>query len=112
MKMALQNTRLEDVDAIVMHAPGTIKGDKSEYKAIQKVFGNQLPMLTTNKWKMGHTFGASGMLSIELAILMMQHNQFIEVPFAEKQTIRKNINKVLINAVGFGGNAVSILLSK
>ena len=112
MKMALQNTRLEDVDAIVMHAPGTIKGDKSEYKAIQKVFGNQLPMLNTNKWKMGHTFGASGMLSIELAILMMQHNQFIEVPFAEKQTIRKNINKVLINAVGFGGNAVSILLSK
>lgn len=112
MKMALQNTRLEDVDAIIMHAPGTIKGDKSEYKAIQKVFGNQLPMLTTNKWKMGHTFGASGMLSIELAILMMQHNQFIEVPFAEKQTIRKNINKVLINAVGFGGNAVSILLSK
>lgn len=112
MKMALQNTRLEDVGAIVMHAPGTIKGDKSEYKAIQKVFVNQLPMLTTNKWKMGHTFGASGMLSIELAILMMQHNQFIEVPFVEKQTIRKNINKVLINAVGFGGNAVSILLSK
>ena len=112
MKMALQNTSLEDVDAIVMHAPGTIKGDTSEYKAIQKVFGNHLPMLTTNKWKTGHTFGASGMLSIELAILMMQHNHFIEVPFAEKQTIRKNINKVLINAVGFGGNAVSILLSK
>ncbi len=112
MKMALQNTSLEDVDAIVMHAPGTIKGDTSEYKAIQKVFGNHLPMLTTNKWKTGHTFGASGMLSIELAILMMQHNQFVEVPFAEKQIIRKNINKVLINAVGFGGNAVSILLSK
>ncbi len=112
MKMALQNTNLEEVDAIVMHAPGTIKGDKSEYKAIQKVFGNNLPMLTTNKWKIGHTFGASGMLNLELAILMMQHNQFIEVPFAEKQAPRKNIHKVLINAVGFGGNAVSILLSK
>ena len=49
---------------------------------------------------------------MELAILMMQHNQFIEVPFAEKQTERKEIKKVLINAVGFGGNAVSILLSK
>jgi 3-oxoacyl-(acyl-carrier-protein) synthase len=69
-------------------------------------------MLTTNKWKVGHTFGASGMLNLELAILMMQHNQFIEVPFAEKQFIRKKINKVLINAVGFGGNAVSVLLSK
>ena len=112
MKKALQNTNLEEVDAIVMHAPGTLKGDTSEYKAIQKVFGNNPPMLTTNKWKVGHTFGASGMLNLELAILMMQHNQFVEVPFAEKQTPRKNIRKVLINAVGFGGNAVSILLSK
>jgi 3-oxoacyl-(acyl-carrier-protein) synthase len=112
MKMALQNTKLEEVDVIVMHAPGTLKGDTSEYKAILKTFGENHPMLTTNKWKIGHTFGASGMLNMELAILMMQHNQFIEVPFAEKQVARKEIKKVLINAVGFGGNAVSILLSK
>lgn len=112
MKMALQNTNLEDVDAIVMHMPGTLKGDTSEYKAIVKTFGESHPMLSTNKWKVGHTFGASGMLNMELAILMMQHNHFIEVPFAEKQTIRKDIKKVLINAVGFGGNAVSILVSK
>lgn len=112
MKTALQNTKLEDVDAIVMHAPGTLKGDTSEYKAILKVFSKNIPMLTTNKWKVGHTFGASGMLNMEMAIMMMQHNKFIEVPFAEKQTIRKDIKKVLINAVGFGGNAVSILLSK
>lgn len=112
MKMALKNTNLEDVDAIVMHMPGTLKGDTSEYKAIQKLFGNSLPMLTTNKWQVGHTFGASGMLNFEMAILMMQHNHFIEVPFAEKQKTQKEIKKVLINAVGFGGNAVSILLSK
>ena len=111
MKMALQNTKSEEVDVIVMHAPGTLKGDISEYKAIKKVFGENLPMLTTNKWKIGHTFGASGMLNIEMAILMMQHQQFIEVPFAVKQTITKNIKKVIVNAVGFGGNAVSILLS-
>ena len=112
MKMALQNTKLEEVDAIVMHMPGTKKGDSSEYKAICKLFGENHPMLTTNKWKVGHTFGTSGMLNLELAILMMQHNKFIEVPFAEKQTQRKELKKVLINAVGFGGNAVSILLSK
>ncbi|MFN8326104.1 MAG: beta-ketoacyl synthase N-terminal-like domain-containing protein [Flavobacteriaceae bacterium] len=112
MKMALQNTNLEEVDAIVMHAPGTIKGDTSEYKAILKIFGENHPMLTTNKWKVGHTFGASGMLNLELAVLMLQHNHFIEIPFAEKQKIRNKIERVLINAVGFGGNAVSILISK
>jgi 3-oxoacyl-(acyl-carrier-protein) synthase len=110
MKMALENTDLSEVDAIVMHAPGTRAGDLTEYKAIQKVFGTDLPMLTTNKWKIGHTFGASGMLSMELAILMMQHQEFIGVPFAEVQKPRKQIRKVLVNSVGFGGNAVSILL--
>ena len=111
MIMALENTDLSEVDVIVMHAPGTRVGDLTEYKAIQKVFGNELPMLTTNKWKIGHTFGASGILSIEMAILMLQHQEFICVPFASVQQSRKQIRKVLINAVGFGGNAVSVLLS-
>lgn len=111
IKMALKDTELSDVDAVVMHAPGTIKGDLTEYRAIQKVFGESLPLLTTNKWKIGHTFGASGLLSLELAIMMMQHNTFISVPFAKAQKQTKPIKKVLVNAVGFGGNAVSVLLS-
>lgn len=112
MAMALQNTPLEAVDAIVMHAPGTLKGDTSEYKAIQKIFGEKLPMLTTNKWKIGHTFGASGMLNLELALLMLQHQTFIGIPYIQEPNPRKAIRKVLINAVGFGGNAVSVLVSK
>lgn len=112
MAMALQNTTLEEVDAIVMHAPGTLKGDSSEYKAIQKIFGDTLPMLTTNKWKIGHTFGASGMLNLELALLMLQHQTFIGIPYVAEPNPRPQLRNILINAVGFGGNAVSILLSK
>ncbi len=111
MKMALQNTNIEEVDVIVMHAPGTIKGDLTEYKAIKNVFGENVPLLTTNKWKIGHTFGASGMLSIELAIMMLQNDRFIGVPFLNEKNTLKPIKKVLVNAVGFGGNAVSVLLS-
>ena len=112
MKMALGNTLPEEIDAIVMHAPGTIKGDESEVNAIKKVFENHQPFLTTNKWKIGHTFGASGLLSLELAILMLQHQQVVEVPFAAGQNHSKEIKKILVNAVGFGGNAVSILIVK
>lgn len=112
MKMALKDESLENVDAIVMHAPGTIKGDLTELRAIEKVFGEKLPLLTTNKWKIGHTFGASGILSLELAFLMIKNNTFIEVPYSAKQNHTKTIKKVLINAVGFGGNAVSILIEK
>lgn len=112
MQMALKNTNPSEVDIIVMHAPGTLKGDSSEYKAIQKVFGSDIPAVTSNKWKIGHTFGASGALSLELAVLMLQHQQFIGIPFLENQKNPNKIKKILVNAVGFGGNAVSILLSK
>ncbi len=112
MKMALGTVSPDEIDAIVMHAPGTIKGDQSEINAIQKVFCNKTPFLTTNKWKLGHTFGASGLLSLELAMLMIQHQQVIEVPFAEPQQTPKKLNKILVNAVGFGGNAVSVLITK
>ena len=112
MQMALGENSIDDIDAIVMHAPGTIKGDVSEYKAIKKIFKNEIPFLTTNKWKLGHTFATSGILSVELAILMLQNQQVISVPFVSKQTAPKQVHKILINAVGFGGNAVSILVSK
>ncbi len=112
MEMALNGISPDEVDVIVLHAPGTIKGDLSEYKAIQKVFCNKTPFLTTNKWKVGHTFGASGMLSVEMAILMLQHQEYLQVPFAQQKTPSKPMEKIMVNAVGFGGNAVSVLLSK
>jgi 3-oxoacyl-(acyl-carrier-protein) synthase len=110
MKMALGDTNPDEVDAIVMHAPGTRKGDSSEVLAIKEIFGSNIPFCTTNKWKIGHTFGASGMLSLELAILMLQNQKVIQVPYIICDEVPTKISKVLVNAVGFGGNAVSILL--
>jgi len=112
MKMALGTISPDEVDVIVMHAPGTIKGDETEYRAIRKMFHNKTPFLTTNKWKVGHTFGASGMLNMELAVLMLQYQKAVEVPFIKRQHPPKSIKKVLVNAVGFGGNAVSILVEQ
>ena len=109
MSMALGSVPPKEIDIIVMHAPGTIKGDAAEFAAIKKIFGNFLPALTTNKWKVGHTFGASGILSVEMGTLMLKHQRFLGVPFRSPNPPRK-INRVLVNAVGFGGNAVSILL--
>lgn len=111
MQQALDDAGLDSVDAVVMHAPGTIKGDTSEYAAIQKVFGKDIPALTTNKWKLGHTFGASGILSLELALLMLQNQQFIETPFYKNPISPTKIKTVMVNAVGFGGNAVSVVVS-
>jgi 3-oxoacyl-[acyl-carrier-protein] synthase II len=61
--------------------------------------------------EIGHTFGASGMLSLELAVLMLKHNHFIPSPFLPQDAGRP-LRKIMVNAVGFGGNAVSVLISK
>lgn len=113
MKMALESAQLETVDAIILHAPGTVKGDVAEKNAIDIVFGKQLPLLTSNKWLVGHTFAASGMLSVEMAVLLLQKNKFIENPFfANARHLPKELKTVMVNAVGFGGNAVSLILKK
>lgn len=112
MAMALEGHDPKSIDAVIMHSPGTILGDSSEMNAIESIFGKERPLLTGNKWKIGHTFGASGALSLEMALLMLKHNDFIQVPYLPKQKQDKTLNKILINAAGFGGTAFSILLEK
>ena len=111
MKMALVQANLIQVDAIIMHAPGTIKGDEAELNAVQKVF-TKTPYLTTNKWKIGHTYAASGAMSLEMGILMLQHQECIPNPFYKNTETPTEINHIMVNAVGFGGNAVSLIVSK
>ena len=108
MRMALNGRDPQDIDAIVMHAPGTIAGDMSEFRAIQEVFP-ALPALTTGKWQTGHTFAASGLLGIEMAIQMLQTGQWLGGPFYKCEP--KKLERVMVNSVGFGGNAVSVVLN-
>ncbi len=113
MKKALKSANLSGVDSIIMHAPGTLKGDQSEYKAIKNLFGEKVPHLISTKYTTGHTFGASGALSMELAILMLAHNKQINFPY-ESLSVggSSEVKTIMVNATGFGGNAVSIILSK
>lgn len=111
MQAALHLGRLapSDIDAIIMHAPGTYKGDQAEFEAIKRVFEGSLPLMTGNKWKIGHTFGASAGLSIEMGIHMLKQKKFIKTPFCKGHYPNK-IQRVMVNAMGFGGNAISFIL--
>ena len=113
MQRALDGANLETVDAIVAHAPGTILGDQAEFNAIKRIFGNEIPFLTTNKTIIGHTLGASGMMSLEMALLMLSNNTVIDpIYYSNLNKSAKPLKTVLVNAVGFGGNAVSIIVTK
>lgn len=112
MRQALREYGEKQVDVVVCHAPGTRRGDAAERHAIETVFGDQLPILTGNKWKIGHTLGASGGLSLEMALLMLQEQEVYQIPFLPTTIPDRPINSVMINAMGFGGNAISLIISK
>ncbi len=114
MEMALEDADTGfDVDLILMHAPGTVKGDQAEAKAVRDVFGSNLPMLYSNKWQIGHTFGASAALSLVQALSILNTQQIPEFPYPIKNnTCQTPVRKIMINAAGFGGNAGSVIVSK
>ena len=111
MEMALKDEKLDEVSAIIMHAPGTLKGDIAEMHAINTVFDDCPPPVTSNKWKTGHTFGASGGFSLELAYHTLKNQTLIIPPYLGMQLEPIRAKKILVNSVGFGGNAISILVS-
>ncbi|TXC78834.1 beta-ketoacyl synthase N-terminal-like domain-containing protein [Luteibaculum oceani] len=113
MQMALESASLRTVDFIVSHAPGTILGDQSEMNAIRSVFGGSHPPVTNNKWKIGHTFGASGGFSLEMALLMLRENEIVLPPYIKAGKPKKQeLRSAIVNAIGFGGNSISLLIEK
>ncbi len=101
------------IDAAVLHTPGTIQGDAAEFQAVDAIFGVDRPALYTTKHRTGHTFGASGALGLELALLLLQgvRPALPEFPnrFGPGLTSSQAARTVLVNAAGFGGNAISLV---
>lgn len=100
-----------EIDVIISHTPGTSKGDDAELFALHKLFDENPPAIINNKWKIGHTFGASGILSLELALQILEHQELPYFPFKNHKK-PKEIRNIIINSMGFGGNAISIVIGK
>ncbi|MGB0883963.1 MAG: beta-ketoacyl synthase N-terminal-like domain-containing protein [Flavobacteriales bacterium] len=113
MSAACGNQDLSAIDYVFLHAPGTLKGDQAELKAIKTLFGNQQPNLYSTKCLQGHTLGASGALSLDFALQIFKNQTNIDFPYPsvnQNTKFKKPIERILINAAGFGGNSVSVLV--
>ena len=105
----------EPVDLAILHAPGTIAGDSAERRALAQVFGeDRMPAITSNKFLVGHTLGASAALSVEYACHILRHQHYLPFPYPNLvvNSPKKAINRILITAAGFGGNAAAVLLKR
>ena len=124
MKEALESAGLtpSDIDYVNAHGTATPNNDASESAALRRIFGENLPPVSSTKGFTGHTTSASGSIEAVFCILAMKEG-FLPcnigwqkgfeggiVPVHEdRRGVR--LRHVLCNAFGFGGNDSSLLIS-
>ena len=126
LRMSMKDSGMlaKDVDYINAHATSTPAGDSTEAKAIDAVFGESRPPVSSTKSMTGHECWMAGASEIVYSMLMMQEN-FVapninfENPDEDSaklniiaKTIDKKIDVFLSNSFGFGGTNSSIIVKK
>lgn len=77
MQLALTDAGItpDAIGYVNSHGTATIQGDRAESLAMEKVFGQRVPVSTLKSY-MGHTLGACGALEAWMSIEMMRANWF------------------------------------
>ena len=126
MKRALEKSNLKpvDVDYINLHGTGTPNNDSAEGTAVKRLFDPNYPPMSSTKSFTGHTLGASGAIEAVFSVLAIKHgliypNLRLETPMnefsftPEKKFLKEqDINHVMSNSFGFGGNCTSLIFSR
>lgn len=123
MKEALEMAHLHprDIQYVNAHGTGTPNNDQSETISLKRIFGEQMPRVSSTKSFTGHTTSASGSIETVICILAMQHH-FVPANLGWKNPMvdgivptmgeeHADLEHVLCNSFGFGGNDSSLVLS-
>lgn len=125
MKGALKKSGLKpsDIDYINLHGTGTPNNDSAEGAAIKRIFDPVYPPMSSTKSFTGHTLGASGGIEAVFSVLSVKHGiiypnlrfktRMSELPLEPEIFFLKGqeINHVMSNSFGFGGNCTSLIFS-
>ena len=123
MKEALDMAQVnpDEIQYVNAHGTGTPNNDQSESVSLQRLFGKNMPLVSSTKSFTGHTTSASGSIEAVICILAMQ-NHFVPANIGWKNQMETGITPtlgvenialkhVLCNSFGFGGNDTSLLFS-
>ncbi len=124
MTAALRMAGLQpkDIQYINAHGTGTPDNDASESAAFKRVFGADFPDMSSTKSYTGHTTSAAGSVETVICLLAMQNN-FVPASLGWSHPMPEgvipsmgrtdvNLEYVMCNSFGFGGNDSSLILSK
>jgi 3-oxoacyl-[acyl-carrier-protein] synthase I len=126
ISMALKDADLgpDKIDYINAHATSTPVGDQIEAMALDNIFRQYRPAISSTKSMTGHELWMAGASEVVYSIIMMQNsfvapNINLEEPdeFAAKlnivsKTIPKEIDVFLSNSFGFGGTNSCLIVRK
>lgn len=123
MTEALEMAHLsaKDIQYVNAHGTGTPNNDQSESVSLKRVFGDEMPWVSSTKSFTGHTTSASGSIETVICILAMQ-NHFVPANLGWKNPMENGVlpsmgtqnvdlENVLCNSFGFGGNDSSLIIS-
>ena len=122
---ALESSGIDksQIDYINAHGTGTPNNDPSESVALKRIFGDDMPLVSSTKGFTGHTTSASGSIETVICVLAMQNN-FVPVSYGfslvdeacihpfEGDDKQHRMDYVICNSFGFGGNDSSLLLMR
>lgn len=126
MKKALKvaNLKPDEIDFINTHGTATPNNDVTESQALINVFGENVPLFSSTKAFTGHTLAASSGIEVVFSIYSMLegftmpnlgfNNEIEETQLKPVKAMQYGIeiNHLLSNAFGFGGNCTSLIFSK
>lgn len=126
IQMALKSTsgNAQAIDYINAHGTSTPVGDMVELRAIKKVFGQEIPPISSTKSLSGHSLGAAGVHEAIYALLMLKYNFIcgtanVEEMEAEATTMNiitenrtTDLQAVMSNSYGFGGTNACLIFQK
>ena len=126
MSNAINDAEIDtsEIDYINAHGTSTPLGDIAETVALQKVFGTDVPQISSTKSMTGHTLGAAG--AIESIFCIKAINEGIIPPtinldnpdplcdlnFTPLVSSEKKVEVAMNNSFGFGGTNSTLVFKK
>lgn len=122
--LAMSGLKAEDIHYINVHGTATPNNDLSEGRAMERLFDGKVPRFSSTKPFTGHTLAACGAIEAVYSILAIQNNiifpslnfntRIAELNISPEKELLENVqvDHVLSNSFGFGGNNTSIIISR
>ena len=116
----------DEIDYINPHGTGTPENDKMEHLGVATVFGDRAGRIpiSSNKSMIGHTLSAAGTIETIFTLLTLEHQRIpptinylmpdpaIPLDVVPNVARDQRVTCALSNSFGFGGQNVSLLMSR